>query len=64
MHIVLEVIQYSIGQQNDLEMRIDMLVLVEHILSIEQLKEPLQQVSEQLIKNILVPSIRWKVGKP
>jgi len=45
MPVVLEIIQYSIGHQNDLEVRIDTLVLVEHILSIEELKVPLQQVS-------------------
>jgi len=45
MPVVLEIIQYCISHQNDLEVRIDTLVLVEHILTIEQLKVPLQQIS-------------------
>jgi hypothetical protein len=61
---ILEVIQYCIGHQNDLEVRIDTLVLIEHILTIKELKEQLQTYSVQIMKNILIPSIQWKVGKP
>jgi hypothetical protein len=38
MPMVLEIIQYCIGHQNDLEMRIDTLVLIEHILTIKELR--------------------------
>lgn len=50
--------------QNDLEVRIDAQVLIEYILNIQSIAEDLKPFSVVLMKNILIPSIRWKIGSP
>ena len=49
---------------SDIEIRMDVLVLIEYILTVAELRESLAPLSEQLLKKVLLLSIRWKVGKP
>lgn len=56
-------IERGVHPNNDIELRMDMLCLVEHILSQQDLAQALSKHSLQLITRILIPCARWKVGK-
>lgn len=53
-----------INPQSDLEVRMDTLVLIEFMFGIEEIKEALRPLAEQMMRKILVVSIQWKIGKP
>lgn len=61
---ILQVFEFLINSQNDLETRMDTLVLIEQVLALADLREALAPLSEQLLKKVLVAAIQWKVGKP
>jgi hypothetical protein len=64
MDMILEILQGNVRSENDLEVRIDTHVLIEHIIGIQKIHEDLRQYSVSILKNILIPSIRWKIGSP
>ena len=61
---ILQVIEFMINPQSDLEVRMDTLVLIEHILAIESLHESMRPHGERIMKKILIVAIQWKIGKP
>lgn len=61
---ILIVFEFLMNPQNDLEVRMDTLVLIEYVLSLQELRETLTPLSAQLLKKVLILAIQWKVGKP
>ena len=61
---ITQVLEWMVSANIDLEVRMDTLVLVEHVLTQGELKEELAKLSHQLLKKVLLPAIQWKVGKP
>lgn len=61
---ILQILQFCIAPDSDIEMRMDTLVLVEELLGIEGLRYSLKQYSMRILKQILNVAIKWKVGKP
>lgn len=61
---ILQVFEFLLNPQSDIEVRIDTLVLIEYLLGVPELKESLSPLSEQLLKKGLLQAIQWKVGKP
>lgn len=61
---ILQVLEFMVNPQSDLEVRMDTLVLIEYLISLGDLHETLAAISGQLLKKVLLPAIQWKVGKP
>ena len=61
---VLYIIAANVDYEKDLEMRMDMLALLEFLLQRPELHYQLQFYADIVLKMILVPSIEWKIGKP
>ena len=61
---ILEILQAAINPKNDIELRIDVLVLVEYIATLSPIHSQVKEYSVRIMKNILIPSITWKVGSP
>jgi hypothetical protein len=61
---ILQVFEFLVNPQSELEVRMDTLVLIEYIINLPELQESLAPLSEQLLKKVLIVSIQWKVGKP
>lgn len=61
---ILQIFEFLVGPQSDLEVRMDTLVLIEYVISIPELHEALRSVGGQLLKRVLIVAIQWKVGKP
>ena len=64
MQDILQIFEFLVGPQSDLEVRMDTLVLIEYVISIPELQEALRSVGGQLLKRVLIVAIQWKVGKP
>lgn len=61
---ILEIIAMNIGHDKDVELRFDMLSLVEHILLQESLHSTIIFYTEIVIKLILLPCTEWRAGMP
>ena len=61
---ILMIIAANVDNEKEVELRIDMLSLVEHFLTQKELHSTIVFYSEIVLKMILMPSIVWKVGKP
>jgi len=61
---VLQVISANVDNTKDFELRVDMLGLVEFMLTSPELKETMGYLSEIVLKFVLIPSTVWKIGKP
>jgi dynein assembly factor 5, axonemal len=61
---ILQIIAANIENQKEYELRMDMLALVEFLLSQDILTETMTFYSEVVLKMILIPATVWKVGFP
>jgi hypothetical protein len=61
---VLMIVACNINHEKDLELRIDMLALVEHLLCTKELHDRLTFYTDIVLKMILIPAAEWKIGKP
>jgi hypothetical protein len=61
---ILMIIAANIDNEKEVELRMDMLSLVEHFIMQKELHSTIVFYSEIILKMILMPSIVWKVGKP
>ena len=62
--MILEIIGVNCDNSKDVELRMDMLGLVEFFLESEHLYDTLVFYGDVFIKGILVPSAVWMVGRP
>jgi hypothetical protein len=62
--MILEILQSNVKSDNDLELRMDTHVLIGYIFGIKYIHSDLKQYSTIIMKTILIPSIRWKIGAP
>ena len=61
---ILEIIAMNIDHQKDVELRFDMLSLIEHLLKQENLHSTIIFYTEIVIKLILLPCTEWRPGMP
>lgn len=61
---ILMIIAANVEREKHVELKMDMLSLVEHFLNQEELHSTICYYSEIILKMILIPSIAWMVGKP
>ena len=61
---ILMIIAANVEREKNVELRMDMLALVEHFLSQEELHSTIVFYSEIVLKMILLPCMQWQVGKP
>lgn len=61
---ILMIIAANIEREKDVEVRMDMLALVEHFLNQKDLHSTIVFYSEIVLKMILMPSLGWIAGKP
>ena len=61
---ILYIISANVDNEKEVELRMDMLALVEFLLSQDILAEIISFYSEIILKMILIPSTMWKVGSP
>jgi hypothetical protein len=62
--LILEIIAANVDSNKDVEVKMDMLGLVEFFLKTETLHSTIVFYSEIILKLILIPSTAWKAGKP
>jgi len=61
---VLMIIASNIEHEKDLELRMDMLALLEFLISRGELSERWIFYTDIIIKMILIPAAEWRMGKP
>lgn len=61
---ILEIIAMNIDHSKDVELRFDMLSLVEHLLMQENLHSTIIFYTEILIRLVLMPCTEWRAGMP
>ena len=61
---ILEIIAANCGHDKDYEIRMDMLSLVEHLLTQPNLHSTIVFYSEIIVKLILLPCTEWRTGLP
>lgn len=61
---ILEIIAMNISHDKDVELRFDMLSLIEHLLLQENLHSTIIFYTEIVIKLILLPCTEWRAGMP
>ena len=61
---ILEIIAMNIDHDKDVELRFDMLSLIEHLLLQENLHSTIIFYTEIVIKLILLPCTEWRAGLP
>lgn len=61
---ILEIIAMNIDHAKDVELRFDMLSLIEHLLMQESLHSTILFYTEIVIKLILLPCTEWRAGMP
>lgn len=61
---ILEIIAANVDNSKEYELRIDMLALVEHLLTQQSLHSTIVFYSPVFFQGILIPSTAWKSGKP
>lgn len=61
---VLMIIAANIDYEKDLELRMDMLALLEYLVQRQELHVQLHFYTDIILKMILIPAIEWKIGKP
>ena len=61
---ILQIIAANVDNNKDVELRMDMLSLIEFLLNQQILSDSIFFYSEIILKMILIPSIVWKVGSP
>lgn len=61
---ILEIIAMNIAHDKDVELRFDMLSLIEHLLLQENLHSTIIFYTEIVIKLILLPCTEWRAGMP
>ena len=61
---VLMIISQCCESEKDIEMRMDMILLLDKVIINESLKEQLKVYIEFILKEILFPSTAWRVGRP
>jgi len=61
---ILEIIAANSDNEKDVELHMDMLALLEHLLNQKVLHQTLEFYSEIVLKMILFPTLCWKSGSP
>eukprot|EP00347_Sterkiella_histriomuscorum_P013730 403363587 len=61
---ILQIVAANVEHEKDYELRMDMLALIEFLLSQEQLHQNIVFYSQIILKMVLIPSTVWRVGKP
>lgn len=61
---ILMIVAANVENDKEVELRMDMLSLLEHILKQDELHSTVQFYSEIILKMIIMPSMVWKPGKP
>ena len=61
---VLNIINNCCDALKDIEIRMDMITLVQFLVENEEIKEQIFAYSEYIIKEILLPAVAWKPSKP
>lgn len=61
---ILMIIAANVENDKEVELRMDMLSLMEHFLKQPELHSTIQFYSEIVLKMIIMPSMVWKAGKP
>ena len=61
---ILEIVATNIEHGKDVELRMDMMTLIEHFLLNKSLHSTIPFYSEIIIKLILLPATEWRVGAP
>jgi dynein assembly factor 5 len=61
---ILQIIAANVDNTKEVELRMDMLALVEFLMSQEILSDTISFYSEIILKLILIPSTVWKIGSP
>jgi hypothetical protein len=61
---ILEIIAMNIDHSKDVELRFDMLSLVEHLLLQDNLHSTITFYTEIVIRLILMPCLEWRAGMP
>ena len=61
---VLLIISQCCEAEKDIEMRMDMILLLDKIISQKELKEQLKNYTEFILPEILFPACVWRVGRP
>lgn len=61
---ILEIIAMNIDHSKDVELRFDMLSLVEHLLLQDILHSTITFYTEIVIRLILMPCLEWRAGMP
>eukprot|EP01016_Furgasonia_blochmanni_P049039 TRINITY_DN7397_c0_g1_i3.p1 TRINITY_DN7397_c0_g1~~TRINITY_DN7397_c0_g1_i3.p1 ORF type:complete len:407 (+),score=50.17 TRINITY_DN7397_c0_g1_i3:676-1896(+) len=64
LELILDIICHCVNPQADLEMRMDMLALVEFILGLKELHEDLKRFAGFMLSRVLITSTVWRIGKP
>lgn len=61
---VLLIISQCCESEKDIEIRMDMIVLLDKIISQKSLKEQLKNYVEFILPEILFPAMSWRIGRP
>jgi hypothetical protein len=61
---ILMIIAANIDREKHVELKMDMLALIEHFLMQKELHSTIVFYSDIILKMVLMPSMQWMVGKP